>query len=210
MTNGEKLEQLELVEVSTKDGKATLQFIDRERGEVRDVYFNKNIFDPEKGTFIPSEEKAAKVEEWSQEYFGLAFDDLHQAIGVKKDVYAYDTFNSLWELEQVAKFDKSEVGMLFSTTVTSVVDDGIGIKIKFEHEGKTYQSNMNYSEYLESTREWFKNPQKERKQRQRFEEKFGISVDEKEKLVGQEIMVEVKLAFNRNVYTEIKPLPKKK
>ncbi|KAA9519568.1 hypothetical protein DCK39_15620, partial [Listeria monocytogenes] len=120
MTQGEKLEQLELVEVVIKEGKATLQFIDMDRGELREVIFNKNVFDKEKNEFVPDEEKAAKVEEWCQEYFQLTFDDLSKAVGEKRDVYAYDKFNSLWESEQIAKFDKDMVGQIISSTVKDV------------------------------------------------------------------------------------------
>ncbi|EEO1861281.1 hypothetical protein G5827_002957, partial [Listeria monocytogenes] len=117
MAQGEKLEQLELVEVVIKEGKATLQFIDMERGELREVIFNKNVFDKEKNEFVLDEEKAVKVEEWCQEYFQLTFDELAKAIGEKRDVYAYDKFNSLWESEQIAKFDKDMVGQIISSTV---------------------------------------------------------------------------------------------
>ncbi|EUJ33535.1 hypothetical protein MFLO_02528 [Listeria floridensis FSL S10-1187] len=210
MANGEKLEQLELVEVILKDGKATLQFVDMERGELREVIFNKNVYDADKGEFVPSDEKAQKVEEWCQEYFGVTFDNLPSAVGVEKDVYTYDKFNSLWESEQIAKFDKDMVGQIISSTVTGVDDDGIGIHIKFEYDGQTYQSNMNYSDYMETLKQWFKNPQKQTKQYEKFEEKFGIPVEDKEELVGKEIMIEVKAAFGKFIYPEIKPLAKKK
>ncbi|EEO3672978.1 hypothetical protein G6A67_002140 [Listeria monocytogenes] len=210
MAQGEKLEQLELVEVVIKEGKATLQFVDMERGELREVIFNKNVFDKEKNEFIPDEEKAVKVEEWCQEYFQLTFDELAKAIGVKKDVYAYDTFNSLWESEQIAKFDKDMVGQIISSTVKDVTDDGIGVHIKFEYEGEVYQSNMTYSDYVETMKKWFTNPQRQRKQYEKFEEKFGISIDNKEELIGKDIMVEVKSAFGKFVYPDIKPFPKKK
>ncbi|EAD7568595.1 hypothetical protein AF829_12725 [Listeria monocytogenes] len=210
MTQGEKLEQLELVEVVIKEGKATLQFIDMERGELREVIFNKNVFDKEKNEFVPDEEKAAKVEEWCQEYFQLTFDDLSKAVGEKRDVYAYDKFNSLWESEQIAKFDKDMVGQIISSTVKDVTDDGIGVHIKFEYEGELYQSNMTYSDYMETMKKWFTNPQKQRKQYEKFEEKFGICIDNKEELIGKDIMVEVKSAFGKFVYPDIKPFPKKK
>ncbi|EAH0767877.1 hypothetical protein NWM19_000575 [Listeria monocytogenes] len=210
MTQGEKLGQLELVEVVIKEGKATLQFIDMERGELREVIFNKNVFDKEKNEFVPDEEKAVKVEEWCQEYFQLTFDELAKAIGEKRDVYAYDKFNSLWESEQIAKFDKDMVGQIISSTVKDVTDDGIGVHIKFEHEGEVYQSNMTYSDYMETMKKWFTNPQKQRKQYEKFEEKFGISIDNKEELIGKDIMVEVSSAFGKFVYADIKPFPKKK
>lgn len=60
MTQGEKLEQLELVEVVIKEGKATLQFIDMDRGELREVIFNKNVFDKEKTNLYQMRKKQQK------------------------------------------------------------------------------------------------------------------------------------------------------
>ena len=68
---------------------------------------------------------------------------------------------------------------------------------------------MNYANYMEATKEWFQNPQKRKKQEATFEKKFDISVDNKEELVGKQIMAEVK-DFNGNIWIEIKAFPKKK
>jgi len=209
----ELLKNLELVEVTTNDGKATLTFLHEERGEIREVNFNKNVYDESTGKFTPDADKAAKVEEWCQEYFKLTFDKLSQAIGTRKDVYAYDTFNSLWESEQIKKFEKDMVGQIIQTEIKEITDDGVGIHIKFDYEDETYQSNMSYSEYMENLKKWFKNPQKQAKQYKKFEEKFHVGVAEAIEtgcLTGQEIMVEVKSAFGKFVYPEIKPLLKKK
>lgn len=206
----ELLENLELVDVTTKDDKAILTFLDEDKGEIREVNFNKNVYDEATGQFVHNDEKAAKVEEWCETYFDLTFDTLSQAVGVRKDVYAYDRFNSLWESEQIEKFDKDMVGHILGTEIKDISEDNVGIHIKFNYEGTTYQSNMNYSEYLEDKKMWFVNPQKKRKQYQKFEEKFHVRPEDKDELVGQKIMVEVKIAFGKFVYSEIKPLPKKK
>lgn len=206
----ELLKNLELVEVSIKDGKATMVFLDEERGEVREVNFNKNVYDRDKNTWVESEEKAEKVEQWCQEHFKLSFDDLGKAVGARKDIYAYDRFNSLWEVEQINKFDKDMVGQILTATITSIEDDGQGIRIKFEYDGNTYESKMNYSDYIEARGEWFLNRQKQKRQYERFEKKFHVPIKEKDKLVGKEIMVEVKLAFGKFITNDIKDLPKPK
>lgn len=206
----ELLTQLELVEVSIKDGKATMTFLDEERGEVREVNFNKNIYDNEKNEWLPDAEKAIKVEEWAKEYFNLTFDTLAQAIGTKKDVYTYDRFNSLWFVEQIEKFDSDMIGQIFETQIESIEDDGKAIIIKFKYDDKDYASKMSYAEYMESLKRWFVNPIKQSKQFAKFETKFLVPFDEKDSLIGHNIMVEVKLAFGKFIYSEIKPLPKDK
>ena len=206
----EFLEQLELVDVTFEDKKAVLTFLDEDRGEIREVNFNKQSYDSDANKFVDDEEKAAKVEEWCEEHFNLPFDRLAEAIGERKDIYAYDKFNSLFEVKQIAKFDKSMVGQILQVDITNVEDDGIKISIQFEYEGETYESKMTYADYLEAKKQWFVNPLKKKKQFEKFEDKFGITVDEKEKLIGETAMIEIKLAFGKFVYVEIKPFPKKK
>lgn len=206
----ELLKDLELVDVVYEDKKATLIFLDEERGEIREVTWNKQVYDQETSKFVDDAEKAEKVEQWAEEFFGLTFDTLAQAIGERKDVYAYDRFNSLYEVKMVAKFEKDMVGQIFETDVTNVNDDGKAIRIEFEYDGETYENKMTYAEYLEAKKQWFVNPVKQKKQYEKFEEKFGIPVENKAALIGQSVMVEVKLAFGKFVYADIKPFPKKK
>lgn len=206
----ELLEQLELVDVVYQDKQATLVFLDADRGEVREVKFNKQVYDAATGKFIDSEEKAEKCEVWAKEFFGLTFDTLAQAIGEKRDVYAYDRFNSLHQIKIVSKFDKDMVGQIMQVEVSEVEDDGTAILIKFEHEGETYASRMRYAQWLEAKKQFFVDPIKKKKVSEKFLEKFGIAVEDKEQLVGQSVMIEIKLAFGRDVYVEVKPFPKKK
>lgn len=205
----ELLKDLELMEVAINDGTATLTFLDADKGEIREVFFRKNKYDRDKNKFVPDEEQAKKAEEWSQEYFGTSFDDLGKAVGQVKDVYAYPNFNSLWESTVVEKFTKDQEGEIFSTEIKEIEDDGNAIHIRFDYDGKTYQSNMGYSKYDENRKQWFVNPQKKQKQYQKFEEKFHTPIEDKDSLIGKEIMVEVKVAFGTNAYAEIKKLPKK-
>ena len=205
----ELLSQLEVVEVNIEDGKATITFIDKDRGEIRDVSINQRKYDQESNKFIDDAEQANKAEEKAQRLFGVPFDQLGQVIGEKHDVYAYDKFNSLEPVTVVEKFDKDMVGQIIQTEVTAVEEDKVGLHIKFEDDGKTYQSNMNYAKYMEATGEWFTDPQKRKKQEAKFESKFHIPVSQKDDLVGKSIMVEVKEAFGKP-YAEVKAFPKKK
>jgi hypothetical protein len=206
----ELLNNLELVDVVFEGQKATLVFLHEDRGEIREVNFNKQSFDAASSKFIDDPEKAEKVDKWCEEYFGLPFERLAEAIGERKDVHAYDNFNSLFEVAMVSKFDDDMVGQIFEADIKEVIDDGKKIAIRFEYEGNTYESKMTYADYLESRKEWFVNPQKKDKQFKKFEEKFLVPVSQKDELVGKTIMVEVKKAMGKWVYSEIKPFRKPK
>lgn len=203
------LENLELVSVDyDKTGqKATLTFFDEKNGDIYDVNFNKRVY--KDGNYVDDEEKAEKVDGWCKEYFDTDFDKLASCIGVKKDIYAYDTFSSLWEVEQIAKFTKEDEGIMINSNIKDIVVDDLAIHIKFEYEGKTYQSNMSYSKYIEKMNKYFKDPIKKNRQFEKFEEKFGVPVEEAETLIGKPIIVEVKSAFGKSWYAEIKKPPKK-
>lgn len=207
----EKL-HLPLVSVEQDQDKTVFTFLDRERGEIRDVTFNSKKYNPDKNSWDRSAEQEEKVEGWAQDYFGVSYEELPNLNGqeITKDVYCYDRFNSLWEVSQIAKFDEDMEGQLLFVTVTDVVEEVSGLKIRFEYEGDTYQSNMGWGKFLETTKEWFSDPLKRAKQEAKFEDKFGIPFSKKEELIGKDVTVEVKKAMGKYTYAEIKPFPKKK
>lgn len=208
----ELLEQLEIVDVRFEDNnqKAEIVFLDDLRGEIREVYFNRQVFDKEKEKWIPDEKKALQVDEWCAEYFQLPFDRLGEAIGERKDVFCYDFFNSLWEVQMISKFEEDMLGQIFETEIIKAEDDGKKISLLFDYDGKTYESKMQYADYLEARKEWFPNPTKRKKQYEKFEEKFGMPVADLENMVGKTVLVEVKKAMGKYIYSEIKPFKKDK
>ena len=210
MTN-ELLEQLELVDAIFEDNKkVTLVFLHEERGEIREVNFNKQVYDKDTKKFVDDAEKAQKCEEWAEEYFGLPFDRLAEAIGERKDVYCYDNFNSLFEVQMVTKFEEDMLGQVFEVEVSNAFDDGKKIAIQFEYEGNLYESKMQYADYVEARKEWFINPIKQKKQYDKFEDKFQMPVTEIENMIGKTVLVEVKKAMGKWIYSEIKPFKKAK
>ena len=148
MATMEILENLELVDVQREDKKALLIFLDQERGEVREVSFNQQSYNQDSKKFVDDPQKAEKVEEWCQEYFGLTFDELEKAVGERRDIYCYPKFNSLFEVIQIQKFDEDMVGQIFTTEIKHAEDDGKKISLQFEYEGGLYESKMQYADYL--------------------------------------------------------------
>jgi hypothetical protein len=204
-------EQLEIVDVVFEDNKkATIIFLDEEMGEIREVNFNKQKYDQDSKKFVDDQDKATQVEEWCQEHFNLPFDRLAETIGERKDVFCYDNFNSVFPVKMIQKFDDDMVGQIFEVEIVHAEDDGKKISLQFEYDGELYESKMQYADYLDARKEWFINPQKRKKQYEKFEEKFGFLVGEIDKMIGKTVMVEVKKAMGKYVYSEIKPFPKKK
>jgi hypothetical protein len=202
---------LEMVAAQYEDNNKKLicTFLDEEFGEIRDVNFNLQSFDKDSKKFVDNPEKAAQVEEWCKEHFGLSFLEMGQAVGMRKDIYCYDNFNSVFEVKMVEKFEEDMLGQLLTVDVVEAFDDGRKIAIRFEYDGKLYESKMQYADYLEARQEWFPNPQKRKKQFEKFEEKFQMPVEEIENMVGREVVVEVKKAMGKYIYCEVKPFPKK-
>ena len=195
MTNLRK--DLELIEVVYQDEKAILTFLDEENGEVLEVNFNKQSYDENSGKFVDDPEKDEKVEKWCQEYFGTNFDKLGDCVGVRKDVYHYEKFNSLWESTVTQKFDIRDEGSIFTTNIERIEDDGKGIHIYYQNEGKEHESKMMYSDWVDARKAWFVNPQKKDRQFAKFEKKFGVPVEKADEIIGKEIMVEIKTAFGK-------------
>ena len=200
---------LELVNVEYENNgkKAVLTFLDTERKQVRLVNFNKQGYRDNK--YVDDKEKSAKVDQWCADLFACGFMDLAGCVGKHMDVYCYEKFNSLWEVNQIERFTQDMEGMILQTEVKEIVVDDYCIKIRYEYEGKTYESKMTFGTYFKATKEWYQDPVKKEQQYKRFEEKFGVPVERKDSLIGHPLMVEVKSAFGNNYYGDIKKFPRK-
>ena len=200
-------ENLELIEVRYEQDnkKAILTFLDPDRGEIREVNFNRQSF--KDGKYQDDPEKAAKVDGWCKEYFNTTFANLASVVGQKKTVYCYDTFSSLFEVEQVEKFTEAQKGKLYQTTIKEIKLDDYCIRIRYEIEGKTYESKMTFGRYVEQMKQWFIDPIKKDKTLQKFAEKYGKPIEEADKLIGAKLIVEVKAAFGSHFYGDVKKLP---
>lgn len=200
-------EKLELVEVvyENEGKKAVLTFLDKDAGEIREVNFNKQVY--KDGKYVDSDDKAAKVDEWCKEYFKTSFDKLSGCIGQKKDVYCYPTFSSLFEVDVVEKFDEKQKGKVYQTEVKEVLIDDLFIKVRYEIEGKLYESKQSMCKFVEAMGQYYPDPVKKEKELEKFEKKFGVPVDRADELTGAKLIVEVKSAFGKFFYGDIKPMP---
>ncbi len=205
------LKDLECVQVESSDNgqKKILTFYSEELGEIREVQYNRQKYDQQTNKYVDDVEKAESVEKMIADELGLTFDTLDQAVGMKKDVYSYDSFNSLHQVDQVQKFTKEMVGEIFQTELKEVRVDDFGIHLRYEIGGQTYESKMMHGKYLENMKKWMKDPQKKAKVYKRFEEKFYVPVEKADTLIGHPIMVECKCAFGSAYYGDIKKFPKK-
>lgn len=199
--------ELVAVEYTNENKKATFTFLDKERKEIREVHFNRQGY--KDGKFVDDPEKAEKVDEWCEEFFGTTFDKLSSCIGQKHDVYIYDRFNSLFETTEVTKFTADMVGQIYQTKIKAITVDDIAIRISYDIDGKTYESKMTFAKYMKDMKQWFLDPNKKVTQYQKFEDKFGVPVEKADTIVGHALLVEVKKAFS-SFYGDIKAFPKKK
>lgn len=201
---------LELVDVTYDGKKAVMTYLDKERSEVRIVNFNQQSYDSNANKFVDDPEKEAKVDEWCKTYFDTTFDKLETQIGTLHDVYVYDKFNSLWECQQIVKFTADQMGQIYQTTVKEIVQDAFSIRIRYDIDGDIYESKMTYGEYVDTMKQWFVDPQKKATVLEKFEKKFGRPIEDKDSLIGMDLIVEVKCAFKKFYYGDIKPFPSKK
>lgn len=200
---------LELVSVDYENNgaKAVMTFLDKERKEVRTVNFNMQVF--RDGGFKDDPDKKQKVEDWCKEFFGTSFKKLGDCIGQKKDIYVYDRFNSLFPVDIVEKFTADMASQIFQTSVKEIVLDDYFIKVRYEIDGKTYESKQTFGTYIKDMNSWYVDPQKKEREFDKFKSKYGVSVEDRDQLIGHPLMVEVKTAFGTNLWGDIKRFPQK-
>lgn len=186
-----------LVDVLNKDGKITLTFLNEDR--IYEVNWNLKKYDTVLKDFIESEEKEAQVEEWSQKYFGVPVADLKDQIGTEQEVFIYDTYASLWESQN--KFTKDDMGKSFRTVIDEIIETDTEIQIWYKWNDKKYMSKMSFTQKMGD--QYYLNPIKQRKQLEKFKTKFGVPIEEKEELIGHEILVKVSSAFGKFYYGQV-------
>lgn len=205
----EKIIQAELVEATIEKDKLVMVFLDADAGEIREVNFNKNVYNKDTDSWSYDEEKAQKVEEWAQEHFGVSFNEIPAQVGVTKTVYCYDKFNSLFQVEQIAKFDEDMVGQILNGTIKEVKLEEEGIRIFVEYEDEVYRSNMGFTKQIGG--KWYQDPIKKGKQIEKFKTKFDVDPSDASAIYGKGVMFEVKkMGGNNAIFIEVKPFPKKK
>ena len=204
----EHIENCEMIKAEIVNGtRLEMKFYDQQIVVLRTVMFNKQNYDRERGQFVDDPVKAQKCEEWSQKYFGCSFDEVPEQIGVRRDVYVYENFCSLWECEETQrakKFDSPIKGII-KTKIENIYTDQIGIHVEYLYNGETYESKYTTAEFIKDLKKWVRDPEREQRAYKRFKEIFGKDISQKDELIGTEIQVQVKKAFS-SYYGEILPL----
>ena len=147
------------------------------------------------------------VEGWCADVFGCDFTELPTKVGQKYDVYEYPDFNAVFECDYVEKFTEDMVGQIYQTTIDKVILGDYEIQIRYTIDGNQYATHHRFSQYVESLNQYFVDPQKKEKVFAKFQTKYGVSVEDRDKLVGHKIMVEVKNAFGGHYWGDIKKFP---
>lgn len=205
----EILRDLECVEVTftPDDKKVNMVFFSEELQQIREISYNKQAY--KNGKWVDDKERAAQIEKMVDEDTGLDWDHLDLMVGQKHDVYDCGNFNSLHPVHTISKFTEDMNGEIYQTTIKEIIDGDFAIKIRYEIDGKTYESKMTHGKYIGSMKKWFKDPQKEASQKERFKKKFGVDFEDHESLIGETVIVEVKKMMSY-FYGDIKKMPKKK
>ena len=212
MANNLKKDLL-LVEVELTQGESVLfTFFNEEDGGLYPVVWNFRKYDPVNKKWNPSAEQEEKVAEWAKEHFGVEVAELANLgdTGVRKDVYHYDEYNSLWENKNISKMPKERVGEILTVTITEIDKNASAYIPKFEEDGLTYGvGGFKVATYLKSQNKWFPDPVKANKSESKFKDYFGVSVEQKDALIGEEMMVEIK-PYRDDTWIEVKKFPEAK
>ena len=204
----ELIKNCEMIKAEIVNGtRLEMKFYDQEHDVLRTVKFNKQSYDRDKGQFVDDPDKEAECEEWSQRYFGCSFEEVPEQVGVSRDIYVYENFCSLWEAEETqrAKKFESPVKGIIKTTIENIYTDNIGIHVEYRYNDELYESKYTTAEFVKDMKKWIRDPEREARAYRRFKEIFGKDISEKDQLIGAEIQVQVKKAFN-SYYGEILPL----
>ena len=202
------LENLELIDVIYENNNklAILSFLDEEDGTIKEIKLNKQKHDYISDSYVDSVSKTSKINKICWRHFNTSFKKLEDCIGVTKNIYDYDGFNSLCELTMVEKFSSDMEGKIDEAEIEFVTEDKVGIKIYILYKEKTYVSKMVWSIYDVEQKKCFIDEDLVEEQIERFEQKFKVKLSQAYKLKGKKVEFEVKTHLGQHVYVALNEL----
>lgn len=196
----EVLKNLPLENVIKEDNKVILEFLNEQEGELRQIEWYTQLYDIPSKTWYADDKKMKQVENWSQEYFGLPYEDLEKAVGATKDIYVYEEYDSLWE--RVVPFDEKDYGRTKKGKITEINLNPDTIEIIFvQKDGVKRRANMRFTEKRGD--DFYIIPKKKKKAINNFNKLFGVPIENREEVIGKEMMVQVDKAFGNVFYSKI-------
>lgn len=189
----------EIVDVENNNDSVKFVCLNKEEGKVVEVKWNKGDYDQALQKIVPTDKKTEQVEQWCKDYFDLDLGKINKAKGTKIDVYVYDTYSSFWESDM--KFNVEDAGTRFDTEIEEIEVSNDAIMIRYLWNGEKYKTNYRFTQRVGD--DFFVNPQKKRRQIEKFEKTFGLPLDRKDELVGLPITVEIKKAYGKFAYGEV-------
>lgn len=211
----ENLGKLQIVEIEDKEDALTLTFFHESAGEVRQVKLKKQRYDEATKKNVPDEEQYERYINNLKELLGVSEDEIETLIGLSFEVWESENYCSLYEPKTLAKFGEEEIGQIYTAEIEEIRVYDAKAQIILGYDGKRYGSNINWGNYVEALKKSLPNPQKKHKQLEKFEKNYHVKFEDRETLIGTDVMIEVKRnnmdSTGKNpTYIEVKALPKPK
>lgn len=207
------LGKLELLEVNEEEFTTTFTFLYAEFGEIREVTWFIGLYDKNTKKWKKDDNQADKYVNNVAEILNSTPAHLQDLIGQSFDVWDGEKFSYLWEPVEISKFDADEAGQIYNATIVAVDEYEAKAVIRVQVGEKMYVSNLNWGKWVQSLNKSLPDPHKKSKQLEKFKKKFHVDFDNRESLIGKNVMIEVEentfdSTGSNPTYITVKALPK--
>jgi hypothetical protein len=207
------LGKLELLEVNEEEFTTTFTFLYAEFGEIREVTWFIGLYDKNTKKWKKDDNQADKYVNNVAEILNSTPAHLQDLIGQSFDVWDGEKFSYLWEPVEISKFDADEAGQIYNATIVAVDEYEAKAVIRVQLGEKMYVSNLNWGKWVQSLNKSLPDPHKKQKQLEKFKKKFHVDFDNRESLIGKNVMIEVEentfdSTGSNPTYITVKALPK--
>lgn len=213
--------ELLMVDKGKEDNVTTFKFLNDETNEIREVVFFKDNYNRETKKFEYNQEQFEKYTSNLKQYLNVTPDTVLDAIGKTFPVWSGEKYDYLWEPAEFYEFPIGFKDQNFEAVIeniwydeskegTSQEQTRVTFVLKLKDHGKLVKSNMNWGEWVPSLKRSFTNPRKKSTQMEKFAEKFGVTFQNRNEIIGKDVKIEVK-SYNfggkSGTYIDIKPFP---
>jgi len=207
------LGKLELLEVNEEEFTTTFTFLYAEYGEIREVTWFIGLYDKNTKKWKKDDTQADKYVNNIAEILNSTPAHLQDLIGQSFDVWDGEKFSYLWEPMEISKFGADDIEQIYNATIVAIEEYEAKGVIRVQVGDKIYSSNMNWGKWVESLGKSLPDPHKKQKQLEKFKKKFHVDFNDRESLIGKNVMIEVEAnTFDRTgenpTYITVKALPK--
>lgn len=185
--------ELKPIKAKLEDFKRTekgVEFYFLDGGSLAEIKLFHEKFD--NGKWVKDTEVEKRYHENIENFLSVKESELEKAIGESFDIYCFENRYTFWQPTVYKQFPLTSANKILKGKIHAFQEfDTKGVLI-IEHKDDLYKKNFNWSKWMPTLQKSYPSAGLKDNQLKKFKECFNVDWEERDSLIGKEIMFEVK------------------